>query len=104
MANVTTRDCWHCSLLSYEVSYLTSDTMHHFAGYVLPGLIFSILGLRWAAQLIYEWTQAMLVVYFEANGLPATPAKVRIPKSAAGCLFSLPWEGIVKVGHGYNQV
>ncbi len=41
-------DCWHCSLVSYEVSYLSAENMHHFAGYILPGVIFAILGIRYA--------------------------------------------------------
>ena len=49
-------DCWHCSLVSYKVSYLSAEAMHHFAGYVLPGIIFAILGLRWAALLVIEWS------------------------------------------------
>jgi hypothetical protein len=39
-------DCWHCSLVSYEVSYLSAENMHHFAGYILPGVIFTVLGIR----------------------------------------------------------
>ena len=100
LTNNTSKDCWHCSLVSYEVPYLTSDKMHYFAGYILPGLIFCILGLRWTTQLVFEWTRVMLTQFFESNGLPATPSsklKGAGPQSGAGCLFSLPWEGIVKV-------
>ena len=39
-------DCWHCTLVSYEVSYLLAEKMHYFAGYILPGIIFTILGVR----------------------------------------------------------
>lgn len=50
-------DCWHCSLVSYRVSYLSAEAMHHFAGYILPGLVFSVLGLRWAGQLVVSWSK-----------------------------------------------
>jgi len=40
----------------FQISYLSAETMHHVAGYWLPGLVFSILGLRWALGLICQWS------------------------------------------------
>ncbi len=57
------------------MSYLTAENMHHLAGYILPGLIFSALGLRWALQLLWEWNREMLQGIYESAGLPATPSK-----------------------------
>ena len=70
-----TSECWHCSLTSYKVSYLSAEAMHHFIGYVLPGTIFVLLGLRWAGQLVLEWTRQMLINEYDSAGLPATPRK-----------------------------
>lgn len=86
--------CWHCSLKSYEVSYLNAEAMHHFVGYILPGAIFSILGLRWASQLVWEWTQQVIVSEFQILGLPVPPKR---KGSCCKAAFSLPWEGIVKL-------
>ena len=79
-----TSSCWHCALVSYEVSYLSSEAMHHFAGYLLPGAIFTILGLRWAVQLVLEWTRALM------------PEQAR-PSFCCRTAFTLPWEGIIKL-------
>eukprot|EP00094_Tigriopus_californicus_P007463 TCALIF_07185-PA protein Name:"Similar to tmem45b Transmembrane protein 45B (Xenopus laevis)" AED:0.03 eAED:0.03 QI:0/0.66/0.5/0.75/1/1/4/103/439 len=79
---------------SYEVSYLSAEVMHHFVGYILPGVIFSILGLRWASQLIWEWTQQVIVSEFQILGLPVPPKR---KGSCCRAAFSLPWEGIVKL-------
>ena len=75
--------CWHCSLRSYHVSYLSAEAMHHFAGYTLPGLIFTFLGLRWSLQLIVEWTNKL--------------KKSSNSNTLSICSSSLPWEGIVKL-------
>eukprot|EP00095_Tigriopus_kingsejongensis_P003260 maker-scaffold69_size418775-snap-gene-3.22 protein:Tk03260 transcript:maker-scaffold69_size418775-snap-gene-3.22-mRNA-1 annotation:"hypothetical protein HELRODRAFT_95099" len=97
MTHLNSTECWHCSLKSYQVSYLSAEEMHHFVGYILPGVIFAILGLKWAIQLAWEWTQQVLANEFQIMGLPVPPQSRR--KSGSCCLvaFSLPWEGIVKL-------
>ena len=82
MNTTTSWPCWHCSLTSYRVSHLSAEAMHHFAGYTLPGLIFTFLGLRWSLQLILEWTHKL---------------KTNSSKTISVCSSSLPWEGIVKL-------
>lgn len=97
-SNVTS-DCWHCSLVSYQVSYLTSEAMHHFAGFLLPGVIFTILGLRWAVQLLLEWVRSHVTSEVEAAGLPPAPKPPRRRESfCCKTAFTLPWEGIIKLG------
>ncbi len=86
--------CWHCSLRSYRVSYLSAEAMHHFAGYTLPGVIFTVIGLRWSLQLIVEWTRKL--------NKDKSPAEISKSSSTlTNCLLggssSLPWEGIVKL-------
>lgn len=89
-------DCWHCSLVSYRVSYLSAEAMHHFAGYILPGIIFTILGLRWAVQLLLEWSRQMLAAEFDLQGKKAsTPG--RSDSFCCKTAFTLPWEGIIKL-------
>lgn len=92
-----TKDCWHCSLLSYQVSYLAAENMHYFAGYILPGIIFSLLGIRWSVQLIWDWTNKLINDFYETIGLPCQPEKKSSSFSTCISTYSLPWEGIVKL-------
>ena len=72
---LNSKECWHCNLVSYKVSYLSAMAMHHFAGYILPGIIFTILGVRWALQLAFDWTRQFLSQLYQSSGLPDTPEK-----------------------------
>eukprot|EP00096_Caligus_rogercresseyi_P001368 TRINITY_DN1216_c1_g1_i1.p1 TRINITY_DN1216_c1_g1~~TRINITY_DN1216_c1_g1_i1.p1 ORF type:complete len:422 (+),score=126.35 TRINITY_DN1216_c1_g1_i1:159-1424(+) len=91
-----TSDCWHCSLLSYSKSPSSDSNpnMLQFTGYILPGIIFLCLGIRWAFHCTWDWSRKCLADDYTRASLPVPrPNYTLCPGGSLG----LPWEGIMKL-------
>ncbi|XP_040575587.1 transmembrane protein 45B [Lepeophtheirus salmonis] len=91
---LTSGDCWHCSLLSVQSFHLSATNMLQFSGYILPGVIFLILGLRWACHCLWDWSKKGLARDYERAALPVPSPNYQLCPASA---YTLPWEGIIKL-------
>lgn len=88
--------CTQCSLLPSSKSSFQTVFDEEVIIFLIPGVFFCTLAIRWSAILLCKWSTAAKTQALEMAGLPLPPKP-----GDEGCLHpglrKLPWEGLVKV-------
>jgi len=88
--------CVHCSLVTSHLSSSSSDSamadMTTIITFLLPGVYFCILGVRWGVLLLCKWMREAKYHQYQDAGLPISPGQIaRLQRR------HFPWEGFVKI-------
>lgn len=91
--------CIQCSLLPSSLQSSPQTPFNHqVISFLIPGVFFFLLAIRWSAILVTKWTSSAKSHQLELAGLPLPPTA-----GSSSCLQQLgvrklPWEGMVKIG------
>ena len=85
--------CVHCSLITSSSSEDDNSLdMVSMVTYLVPGLFYTVLGVRWTLLQIVKWSQEAKYCQYQEAGLPPPPEYFMNLRRR-----HFPWEGFVKI-------
>ena len=85
--------CVHCSLITSSSSESDNTVdMVSIVTYLLPGIFYTVLGVRWTLLQIVKWSQEAKYCQYQEAGLPPPPEYFMNLRRR-----HFPWEGFVKI-------